>query len=83
MIGSSPPDGIALIDTDGNPISGDITGQIFLWDAGTEISQTPGEGADQAPRQATPNTGEAENGTVEMVVDFDGYQILVTITPQQ
>jgi len=76
-------DGIALFDADGNPISGDITGQIFLWDAGTEVGQTPGEGADQAPRQATPNTGEAENGTVEMVVDFDGYQILVTITPQQ
>lgn len=79
---SPGPDGIALFDADGNPISGDITDQIFLWDAGTEVDQTPGEGADQAPRQAGPNTGEDENGVVEQVM-WDDYGILVTITPQQ
>ncbi len=80
---SPGPDGIALFDADGNPISGDVSDQIFLWDAGTEVDQPPGEGADQAPRQAGPNTGEAENGVVEMVVEFQDYAIRVTITPQQ
>jgi hypothetical protein len=76
------PEGIALFDADSNPLEGDITDQILLWDAGTEVDQTPGEGADQAPRQAGPNTGEAENGPVELVEDFTDYQVLVTITPQ-
>jgi hypothetical protein len=76
-------EGIALFDADGNPISGDISDQIFLWDAGTEADQTPGEGPDQAPRQAGSNTGEDENGTVELVEEFSDYQILVTITPHQ
>lgn len=76
------PDGIALFDAEDNPIDGDFTNQVSLWDAGTEVDQTPGEGADQAPRQAEPNTGEAENSPVELVEEFTDYQILVTITPQ-
>lgn len=80
---SPGPDGIALFDADGHPISGDITDQIFLWDAGTEVNQTPGEGPDQGPRQSGPNTGETENGVVTQVTDFNGYSITVTITPQQ
>lgn len=75
-------EGIALFDMDGNPISGDITDQISLWDAGTEVNQTPGEGSDQAPRQATPNTGEDEMGVVSLVEDFADYQISVSINPQ-
>jgi hypothetical protein len=75
-------DGLELFDADGNPISGDITSQIFLWNAGTEVDQTPGEGVDQAPRQAGPNTGEGEDGLVSLVDGFTNYQILVTITPQ-
>lgn len=74
--------GIALFDADGNPLNGDITEQIYLWNAGTEVDQNPGEGADQPPSQAGPNTGEAENGVVELVEGFSDYQILVTITPQ-
>ena len=75
-------DGIALFDADGVALSGDITELVYLWDAGTEVDQTPGEGADQPPSQAGPNTGEAENGVVELVEGFNDYQILVTITPQ-
>jgi hypothetical protein len=75
-------DSIELFDADGNPISGDITSQIYLWDAGTEVNQVPGEGSDQAPRQAGPNSGEAEGGLVSLVEDFTDYQILVTITTQ-
>ncbi|WP_157595496.1 spondin domain-containing protein [Plesiocystis pacifica] len=79
--------GLALFSEDGAPISGDLTAQIQLWDAGTEVNQFPGAGLDQAPRQSGPNTGADEGGVV-MVVD-DGYAypavsdvVRVTITPQ-
>ena len=65
--------GIALFK-DGKPVSGDITSQIILWDAGTEKHQEPGVGKDQAPRQKAANTGEAENGTVRKIKDVkDGF----------
>jgi len=81
------PPGIQLFYADGTPISGDVTGMVFLWDAGTEVNQEPGLGSDQAPRQAAPNTGEDENGLVQLV--NDGYMypnvldvIRVTLSPQ-
>jgi hypothetical protein len=68
------------------PVSGDVTDQILLWDAGTEVNEVPGEGANQAPRQEDPNTGEDENGVVQLVDDGFEYPavsdlIEVTITP--
>ena len=79
-------DGIALWDDGGDQISGDITDQILLWDAGTEVNQEPGTGADQAPRQAGPDTGADEDGVVQLVDDGFDYGatedlISVTITP--
>ncbi len=66
--------GIALFDEMGHPIQGRITRHIDLWDAGTEVNQEPGVGADQAPRQAGPNTGADEMGLVQLVADSgDGY----------
>ena len=65
--------GIALFDADGNPISGDVTDQINLWDAGTEVNQEPGVGADQVQRQAGPNTGADEGGVVVPVADEFTY----------
>ncbi|WP_136466148.1 spondin domain-containing protein [Flagellimonas onchidii] len=66
--------GIALYDADGYAITGDITDQIDLWDAGTEVNEEPGVGANQPPRQAGPNTGTDENGTVELIENVgDGY----------
>ncbi len=59
--------GIELFDAKGNPVSGDVTSQIVLWDAGTEVNEEPGSGANQAPRQAAPNTGPAEHGTVKEI----------------
>ncbi len=53
------------------PLKGDITDKVMLWDAGTEVNEEPGVGPNQAPRQAGPNTGEAENGVVHLV--NDGY----------
>lgn len=64
-------EGIALFDQNRNPISGDVTAQNFLWDAGTEVNETPGVGPNQAPRQSGPNTGPDENGVVQIV--NDGY----------
>ena len=53
----------------GKAISGDITSQIVLWDAGTEVDQEPGIGSDQGPRQKATNTGVAENGVVRKAKD--------------
>jgi hypothetical protein len=76
--------GIALFNSDGTPVSGDVTGQIQLWDAGTEVNQQPGLGPDQAPRQAGLDSGPDENGVVHIVSDEFTYPdtsatILVTI----
>jgi hypothetical protein len=73
-------EGITLFDTDGNPLIGDITDLVYLWNAGTEVDQVVGEGSDQAPRQEGPNTGEAENGLVTRVDSFSDYEIKVTIS---
>jgi hypothetical protein len=80
--------GIALFDAKGAPISGDITSQLVLWDAGTEVNQEPGVGADQAPRQAAPNTGAAQKGLVQLVKDAWTYPatkdvVRITITPER
>ncbi|MEZ4832153.1 MAG: spondin domain-containing protein [Caldilineaceae bacterium] len=66
--------GIALFDMDGHAISGDVTEQILLWDAGTEANEEPGVGENQAPRQSAPNTGPAdEDNTVRVVNDMYSY----------
>ena len=70
----------------GKAISGEITSQIMMWDAGTEVDQEPGIGSDQGPRQKGPNTGKAENGAVHMIQDGKVYSeatkvMRVTITP--
>jgi hypothetical protein len=80
--------GIALFNSDGTPVNGDVTGQIQLWDAGTEVNQEPGVGPDQAPRQAGPDTGPDEDGVVQIVSDEFTYPgtsstILVTITAME
>ena len=60
--------GIELFNND-RGISGDITSQMVLWDAGTEVDQEPGIGSDQGPRQKATNTGVAENGVVRKAKD--------------
>lgn len=78
--------GIDLFEN-GKPISGDITSKFILWDAGTEVDQEPGIGADQAPRQKAANTGAAENGKVHKAKKSAFYDKIaelfkVTITPE-
>jgi hypothetical protein len=70
----------------GKPISGDISSQLILWDAGTEVDQEAGIGSDQGPRQKGPNTGKAENGVVRKVQDGKSYSkpsnvMRIIITP--
>ena len=63
-------DGIDLYDSMGEQMLGDITSQIMLWDAGSEVNQEPGLGADQAPRQSGANTGAADmDNTVRLATD--------------
>lgn len=86
------PDGIPLWPDDGEPVSGDVTEHVELWDAGTEPNaQPPGEGPDQAPAQERPNQGDDEMGSVRRVSELmDGYDypaveeaIQVTVTPHE
>ena len=71
--------GIALFTDEGLPISGDVTDQIGLWDAGTEVNEEPGVGENQAPRQAGANTGADEGGVVRLVDDGFTYPAVADI----
>ncbi len=79
--------GIALFDNKDNPISGEITNQFYLWDAGTEKDEEIGIGPNQGPRQKGMNTGEDERGVVHRVKDTrfagrNGEFFRITIAPE-
>lgn len=69
------PDASLDLFVNGRPLSGDVTDKFLLWDAGTEVNQPPGLGADQGPRQKGPNTGKDENGVVRLVNDGFTYPV--------
>jgi hypothetical protein len=83
-------DGVKLFRK-GEPISGDITGRIDVYDAGTEVDEEPGAGTFQKPNQdpTAMDIGPSENEPVQLVsVTGDGFTappdeavIRVTITP--
>jgi hypothetical protein len=84
----APSKPVALFDSKGSPVGGDITSTFVLYDAGTERNQEVGIGPDQAPRQAAPNTGEAEKGVVRRATEQPFYTrtgqlFRVTVTPEQ
>lgn len=62
-------EGIALYDANGDPVEGDVTDQIFLWDAGTEVNEEPYVGPNTVTKQSAANTGEDENGNVLKIAD--------------
>ena len=64
--------GIALFDARGKPLSRDVTGELALWDAGTELNEEPGLGPNQAPRQPAPNAGTAERRPIRLVSQLKG-----------
>jgi hypothetical protein len=78
---------IALFVGD-EPVSGDMTAQVSLWDAGTEVNEEPGLGPNQGPRQKSPDAGTAEQQSIAHVRDRYTYprtgQVLrLTITPSE
>ena len=50
--------------TNGKALSGDITNEFMLFDAGTEVDEEPGVGPNQGARQKSIDAGVAENGKV-------------------
>ena len=64
-------EGIAVWGDDG-PITGDITDQIMLWDAGTEVNQEPGTGADQPIRGGNKSGAADADQTVRLATDDFG-----------
>lgn len=66
--------GLALFDDTGNPMTGEVTEYVSIWDAGTEVDQFPGAGPDQAPRQGGADTGADENGNV-ILASEDGHEL--------
>lgn len=81
-------EGIALFDESENPVSGDVSSQVYLWDAGTEVNEEPAIGPNTVTNQTGPDTGTEENGNVRRISDVnDGFTypstqsiIRVTIT---
>lgn len=72
--------------TNGKALSGDITNEFMLYDAGTEVNEEPGVGPNQGPRQKSPDAGVTENGKVraEKKSAFftrNGELFKITITP--
>lgn len=70
------PDGLGVnLFPGGDPVSGDLTPQVLLWDAGTEQNEQPGTGPNQAQRQSAPDTGPDENAPVRPITRVDdGFQ---------
>ena len=48
----------------GRPVTGDMSAQIALYDAGTEVDEEPGLGPNQGPRQKNPEAGTREKQPV-------------------
>ena len=77
------PGGVPLYDDNGTPDNErddtpigmdapvDLTSEVGLYDAGTEVDQEPGSGSNQAPRQSSLDQGPDEDGTVVEVTDSD------------
>jgi hypothetical protein len=77
---------IALFTASGDPIGRDLTTQLSLWDAGTEVNEEPGLGPNQGPRQSTSDAGVVESEGIAHVRDKYSYPrtadvLRVTITP--
>jgi hypothetical protein len=70
-----PDDGIALFDEHDAPVTGDVSDQIQLWDAGTEGNEEPGIGPNTVTNQLAPNTGTPGEGKVQLLsaVTTDTY----------
>lgn len=81
--------GIALFDAGGRPLAGNVTAQMSLWDAGTEVNEEPGLGPNQGVNQQAPNAGDPERRPVRAMADVEfgrlwppaGRIVRVTLSP--
>ncbi len=62
--------GIMVYDADGNPIEGDVSSEVRLWDNGTRINQPPGSTVNH------PGTPDSKNITEVNGVDAQGNTYL-------
>jgi hypothetical protein len=62
--------GILVYDKDGNPIEGDVSDQVKLWDNGTRINQKPGAAVNH------PGTADKQNITEVKGADAQGNTYL-------
>jgi len=62
--------GIMAYDNNGNPIEGDVSSQIHLWDNGTRINQKPGSNVSH------PGTADSKNITEVAGLDAQGNTYL-------
>jgi len=83
--------GIPLFDEDGVALTGNVSDQLYLWDAGTEGNEEPAIGLNTVTNQLTANTGTPGEGKVQLLsaVTTDTYPypsaqsiLKVTITKQ-
>ena len=70
---------IALFRPAGEPVRGDMTPQLRLWDAGTEVNEEPGLGPNQGPRQKAEDAGTAERNAIAHVRDRWSYPTTGTV----
>lgn len=59
--------GISLYNTDGTPITGDVSSQVKLWDNGTRVNQPPGS------KVTHPGTAETTQKNIKEVAGTDDY----------
>jgi len=82
------PEGIALFSAEGAPRRGDVTGDLAIYDAGTELDQELAIGPDTGPQQAGPDAGAADpvDQVREVPVAAHGFRasahLRVTLEPQ-
>ncbi|HVH97208.1 MAG TPA: spondin domain-containing protein [Enhygromyxa sp.] len=66
------PGGIALWTPDGEPLIGDRSEELVLYDAGTEVNEPLAAGSSQPRRQLEPGQGQREDGTITAITDGEG-----------
>lgn len=74
----APADGaLVLVAADGERRSGDLTAELALFDAGSELNEEPGIGPAQAPRQSAAGEGTDESEPVARLTsgtDRQGFE---------
>lgn len=64
--------GLALWSPGGEPLIGNRSAELVLYDAGTEVNEPLGTGSSQALRQLEPGQGEPEQAPITVITDGDG-----------